>query len=336
MLSAFVTGLAGTELAPREAAVLRAAAPCGIILFARNVSDPEQVRRLTSAARDAVGDDILVLIDQEGGRVRRLTPPHWRELPPASAYGALYAQDVDRACRSARLAARLLAQDLRAVGINTNCAPVLDLPVPGSHDIIGNRAYGAGVEQVVALARAVAEGHMAGGVLPVIKHMPGHGRATEDSHLALPVVRTSLRELERTDFAPFRALAHMPVAMTAHVVFAAVDPEHPASTSARVTQDIMRTSIGFDGLLVSDDLGMQALTGSISQRATAVLAAGSDIALVCSGDIADTEAVAAAVPRLDGLSQARFARARAVLRQQAAFDVAEAEAHLQRALHALA
>jgi len=336
MLSAFVTGVAGTELTPREAAVLRAAAPCGIILFARNVSEPAQVRRLTSAARDAVGEDILVLIDQEGGRVRRLMPPHWRELPPASAYGALYAQDAEHACRTAWLASRLLAQDLRAVGINTNCTPVLDLPAPGSHAIIGNRAYGADARQVVDLGRAVAEGHMAGGVLPVIKHMPGHGRATEDSHLALPVVDTSRAELERTDFAPFRALAHLPVAMTAHVVFAAIDPGNPASTSARVTQDIMRAGIGFDGLLLSDDLGMQALSGSMAERAAAVIAAGSDIALVCSGEIADTEAVAGAVPRLDGPAQARFARAGAVLRQQAAFDVAEAEAGLQRALHATA
>ncbi len=336
MLSAFVTGLAGTELAAREAAILREAAPCGIILFARNVSDPEQVRRLTAAAREAVGDDILVLIDQEGGRVRRLTPPHWRELPPASAYGILYGEDADRARHSAWLAARLLAQDLRAVGINTNCTPVLDVPVPGSHDIIGNRAYGTGVAQVVALARAVAEGHIAGGVLPVIKHMPGHGRATEDSHLALPRVKASRTELERTDFAAFRALAEMPVAMTAHVVFEAIDADHPASTSVRVTEDVMRTWIGFDGLLISDDLGMKALSGSMAERAAAVIAAGSDIALVCSGEIADTEAVAGAVPRLKGPSEARFARAGAVLRQQGPFDVAEAEAHLQRALHAVA
>lgn len=336
MLRAFVTGLAGTAVTPREAAALRATAPCGIILFARNIEDPTQVRRLTSAAREAVGDDILVLIDQEGGRVRRLMPPHWRELPPASAYGALYAEDTARACRTAWLASRLLAQDLRAVGINTNCTPVLDLPVPGSHDIIGNRAYGAGVRQVVDLGRAVAEGHMAGGVLPVIKHVPGHGRATEDSHLSLPVVRTSRAELERTDFAPFRELADMPVAMTAHVVFTAIDPANPASNSARITQEIIRGWIGFDGLLLSDDLGMKALSGTTAERAAAVLAAGSDIALACSGDLAEMEAVAAAVPRLEGAAQARFARASAVLRQQAAFDVAEAEAHLQRALRVVA
>jgi beta-N-acetylhexosaminidase len=336
MLSAFVTGLAGTELTPREAAVLRDAAPCGIILFARNVGDPEQVRRLTSAAREAVGADILVLIDQEGGRVRRLMPPHWRELPPAAAYGSLFAEDRAQACRSAYLAAQLLASDLRAVGINTNCTPVLDVPVPGSHDIIGNRAYGTVVDQVIALGRAVAEGHMAAGVLPVIKHMPGHGRATEDSHLELPVVRASCAELEQSDFLPFRALADMPVAMTAHVVFEAIDPHRPASTSVPVTKDIMRSWIGFDGLLVSDDLGMKALSGSMAERAVAVIAAGSDIALVCSGDIADTEAVAGGVPRLDGLSQARFDRASAVLRQQQTFDVAEAEAGLQRALRATA
>ncbi len=336
MLSAFVTGLAGTELTSREADVLREAAPCGIILFARNVGDPEQVRRLTSAAREAVGADILVLIDQEGGRVRRLMPPHWRELPPAAAYGSLFAEDRAQACRSAFLAAQLLASDLRAVGINTNCTPVLDVPVIGSHDIIGNRAYGTAVEQIITLGRAVAEGHLAAGVLPVIKHMPGHGRATEDSHLALPVVRASRVELEQSDFLPFRALADMPVAMTAHVVFEAIDPQAPASTSASVTKDIMRSWGGFDGLLLRDDLGMKALSGSMAERAAAVIAAGSDIALVCSGDIADTEAVAGAVPRLDGVSQARFDKASAVLRQQQAFDVAEAEAGLQRALRATA
>jgi beta-N-acetylhexosaminidase len=334
MLSAFATGLAGTELSAREAAVLRAARPCGIILFARNAQDPEQVRRLTDAARAAVGSDILVLVDQEGGRVRRLMPPHWRELPPAAAYGRLYQQDPAGACRSARLAARLTAAELRQAGINTNCAPVLDVPATGSHEIIGDRAYGTGVKQVVALGRAVAEGFAAGGVLPVIKHMPGHGRATKDSHLELPVITASRRELDRTDFAPFRALADMPAAMTAHVVLDVVDAGNPASTSAAVTREVMRGAIGFQGLLISDDLEMKALSGSMAARAGAVIAAGSDIALVCSGECAHAEAVAGAVPALQGASLARYERACAVFRQQEPFDVAEAQAGLAQALRA--
>lgn len=337
MLSAFIAGLAGLELAPREAALLREARPCGVILFARNVESPGQVRRLTDAAKAAIGSgDVLVLVDQEGGRVRRLKPPRWRELPAAAAYGRAYRIDAEAALRSARLAARLTAADLAAVGINTNCAPVLDLPVAGSHDIIGDRAYGAEPGQVIALGRAVAEGFMAGGVLPVIKHIPGHGRATKDSHLDLPVVTASRAELEGSDFATFRALADMPAAMTAHVVFTAIDAEAPASTSARVTAEVIRGSIGFGGLLMSDDLGMRALSGSSPERARAVLAAGSDVALLCSGDAAETEAVAEVVPPLEGAAKARFARACAVFGQQEAFDVAEAEARLGELLRGAA
>jgi beta-N-acetylhexosaminidase len=337
MLSAFITGLAGLDLTAREASVLRQARPCGVILFARNVADPQQLRRLVEDAKAAVGaDDILVLIDQEGGRVRRLRPPHWRELPPAAAYGAIYAAERARALRAARLAARLTAADLRAVGINTNCAPVLDVPVAGSHEVIGDRAYGQDVGQVTALGRAVAEGFMAGGVLPVIKHIPGHGRAAADSHKSLPVVATGRDELEATDFAPFRALNAMPAAMTAHVVFSAIDAEAAASVSPRVTSEVIRGSIGFDGLLMSDDLGMQALLGSIAERAAAVIAAGSDMALLCSGNLSETEAVAAAVPKLDGTALARYRRACAVFGQQQPFDLAEAEACLAEALHAVA
>jgi beta-N-acetylhexosaminidase len=336
MLAAFITALAGPELEPQEQAVLRATRPCGIILFARNVVDPQQVRRLSDAARAAVGHDILVLIDQEGGRVRRLRPPHWRELPAAAAYAKLYADDPAQARRTARLAAQLTAMDLRSAGINTNCVPVLDVPAPGSHDIIGDRAYGADPEQVAALGRAVAEGHMAGGVLPVIKHVPGHGRALADSHLELPVVSASLAEMERIDFATFRACADLPAAMTAHVVYEAIDKAHPASTSARVIADVIRGGIGFDGLLMSDDLGMQALSGSMGERTRDVLAAGCDVALVCSGDLADTEAAAAAAPALDGAALARYRRACAIVQQPQVLDVAAAENSLAQALRALA
>ena len=337
MLSAFITGLAGLDLTAREAAVLRQARPAGVILFARNVADPDQVRRLTRDARAAIGaDDILVLIDQEGGRVRRLRPPHWRELPAAAAYGAIYAHDRERALRAARLVARLTAADLRGVGINTDCTPVLDLPVAGSHEVIGDRAYGHDPAQVIALGRAVAEGLMAGGVLPVIKHVPGHGRATVDSHEHLPVVDASREELEGTDFAPFRALGDLPAAMTAHVVFTAIDAGAAASVSRRVTGEVIRGAIGFDGLLMSDDLGMQALSGTIAERAAAVIAAGSDLASLCSGNLSETEAVAGAVPKLDGAALARYRRACAVFGQQQAFDVGEAQACLAEVLRAVA
>jgi beta-N-acetylhexosaminidase len=337
MLQAFIAGLAGPDLTAREASVLRQARPCGVILFARNVADPAQVRRLIQDAKVAIGEEqILVLIDQEGGRVRRLRPPHWRELPPAAAYGALYAQDPDRALRSARLAARLTAADLREMGINTNCTPVLDVPVAGSHEVIGNRAYGHDPAQVAALGRAVAEGFMAGGVLPVIKHVPGHGRARTDSHTELPVVGAGCDELEATDFAPFRVLSDLPAAMTAHVVFSAIDADAAASVSRRVTEEAIRGSIGFDGLLMSDDLGMAALEGSVAERAAAVIAAGSDLALLCSGNLPETEAVAAAVPKLDGRALARYRAACAVFGQQQPFDVAEAEACLAEALRAVA
>jgi beta-N-acetylhexosaminidase len=333
MLS-FITGLAGLELDEREAAALKAARPCGVILFARNVADPAQVRRLSEAARYAVGADILVLVDQEGGRVRRLQPPHWRQLPAAAAYGRLYVGDSGEACRIARLAAQLTAADLRACGIDTNCAPVLDVPAPGSHGVIGDRAYGVAIEQVVALGRAVAEGHMAGGVLPVMKHIPGHGRASKDSHLELPVVAAPVAELERTDFAAFRACADLPAAMTAHVVFEAIDRDRPASTSALAIAKVVRGAIGFDGLLMSDDLGMQALSGTVAERASDVLAAGCDLALVCSGNLADTEAVAAVAPRLEGAALARYERARAVIARRQSFDIAEAENCLAQALRA--
>ena len=326
-LSAFITALSGPELTADEAAALRAIRPCGVILFGRNVVDPDQVRRLTEAVRDAVASDhLMLLIDQEGGRVQRLKPPHWRALPAGAQYSALYAHDPVRAVEAAELVARLMAEDLRAVGLNTDCTPVLDLPVPGSHAIIGDRAFGEAPGQVVALGGAVARGMIAGAVLPVIKHIPCHGRATKDSHLDLPVVETPRAALTVTDFAPFAALAHVPAAMTAHVVFSALDPAAPASTSALVTSEIIRGAIGFDGLLMSDDLGMQALQGSVAERAKAVFAAGSDVALLCSGDLAETEAVAAVAPPLRGRAMARLERASAVFRQQAqAFDRAEAE-----------
>lgn len=330
---AFITGLAGLTLSDDERHFLAETRPVGLILFARNLENHDQFRRLVNDARSAIGvNDTLVLIDQEGGRVQRLRPPLGRALPPASAYAGLYAEDAQAACTDAFLVARLLADDLKELGIDTNCAPVLDLPVAGAHEIIGDRAYGTTVAQVAALGRAVAEGFKAGGVLPVIKHIPGHGRATADSHLSLPVVTTELAELERTDFATFQALSGEPAAMTAHVVFASIDPDNPASTSSVVTRQVMRGFIGFEGLLMSDDLGMKALHGTMSSRVEAVIAAGSDIALHCNGEIAEMREVAAAVPVLEGRAERRFVAAWAVTQGCSEYDRTAAERALARIL----
>ena len=335
MLSAFTMGLAGTELASQEAAFLRYARPCGVILFARNAGSPDQLRRLTDAVHAAVGEEILILIDQEGGRVQRLTPPYWRALPPAAAYCKAHV-DLEKAVQAARAIARLTAAELRAVGINTNCAPLLDVPAADCHGVIGSRAYAADPQYVARLGAAVAEGLMAGGVLPVMKHLPGHGRAVADSHFDLPVVTATREQLEACDFVPFRALAALPAAMTAHVVFTALDANAPASISRQVTQEAIRGVIGFQGLLMSDDLGMRALSGGVAERAAAVLAAGSDVVLACNGGLAESESVAAVAPVLEGVGLARYERARAVLRQQQPFEVSEAEAYLAEVLRAAA
>ena len=298
MLSAFICGLSGTELSGREAAVLRDTRPCGVILFARNADSPDQLRRLTDAAKAAVGDEILILIDQEGGRVQRLRPPHWRTLPAGAAYAGIRSRPAE-GWEAAFAVARLTAADLRAVGINTNCAPLLDVPVAGSHGVIGDRALRRS-NDVVAIGAAVADGLMAGGVLPVIKHIPGHGRATADSHFDLPTVTATRDELEVTDFVPFRKLANLPAAMTAHVVFSANDADAPASISGPVTEQVIRGSIGFDGLLMSDDLAMNALSGSVGERAKAVIAAGSDVVLACNGGLGKPRPLPLSCPRSQG------------------------------------
>jgi beta-N-acetylhexosaminidase len=337
MRTALITAVAGLVLAPREAAFLKETRPAGFIFFARNLQSHAQIRALIDAVRKAVGtDELLILIDQEGGRVQRLRPPLGRKLPPAAAFGRNFTRDPVGAAAAAFAVARLMAEDLKALGINTDCAPVVDLPVPGSHEIIGDRAYGANPAQVIALAGAVAEGLLAGGVLPVIKHIPGHGRATADSHLALPVVNESRAVLSATDFAPFKALSGMPAAMTAHVVFRAIDAHEPASTSAIVTREIIRGEIGFDGLLMSDDLSMKALSGDMRTRAQRVIAAGSDVALHCNGDLSEMQAAAAGVPELAGRALKRFSAALAVTQKARAFDSAAAEADLGRVLKSAA
>ncbi len=330
MTRALITGLSGGCLSSAEASFLAAARPAGIILFKRNIGSAEQIRRLIANAKDAIGrDDVLVLVDQEGGRVQRVKEPIARNLPPAAVYAELYSLDATTACRSAFNVARLAAAELSALGFNMNCAPVLDLPIEGAHDIIGDRAYGRSADQVISLGREVARGLMAGGVAPVIKHIPGHGRATADSHLDLPVVDAPHASLSCTDFLPFRALADMPAAMTAHVVYSDIDSENPASTSALVTSQIIRGEIGFGGLLMSDDLSMKALSGPMRARAEAVIAAGSDLALHCNGDMSEMVEVAEGVPRLSGDAAARFDAAIAAASRFEEFDVAEAQRELR-------
>jgi beta-N-acetylhexosaminidase len=284
--------------------------------------------------RQAVGrSDAPILIDQEGGRVQRLGPPHWPKYPPGSAYGRAHADDPLARRELARLGARLIAHDLLGLGITVDCLPVLDVPVAGAHDVIGDRAYGADPQKVAVLGRAAAEGLLAGGVLPVIKHIPGHGRAFADSHLSLPVVDASLAELERHDFAPFRILADMPLAMTAHVVYTAIDPDRPATTSRTVMDRIVRGHIGYDGLVMSDDLSMQALSGSFRERAEASFAAGCDVALHCNGRLDEMKPIAEAAPLLsrDALRRAEAALQR-IRHEPEPFDPVDARARLDAAL----
>jgi len=310
-ISAAILGCAGLVLTAEEQALFRDRRPWGFILFKRNIDTPGQVRALVDSLRACVErPDAPILIDQEGGRVQRLGPPHWRRYPPGAAYGALPA-DLQQGLT--RLGARLIAHDLAALGINADCVPVLDVPSPDGHEIIGDRADGDTSQQVARLGRAAAEGLIAGGVLPVIKHIPGHGRARADSHLSLPVVEASLAELTARDFAPFRALSDMPLAMTAHVVYAAIDPDQPATTSAKAIDAVIRGAIGFDGLLMSDDLSMKALSGDFTDRARASLAAGCDVVLHCNGDMTEMLGVLAGTGALAGRAEARAAAALARL-----------------------
>lgn len=302
-VSAAILGCASTELNVEELAFFRDVQPWGFILFARNIETPYQVLRLTEALRRSVDrEDAPILIDQEGGRIQRLGPPHWRVYPPGRAYGAL---PKDRRREITRLGARLIAHDLAAVGINVDCVPVLDVPDPEGHEIIGDRAYGDTPEDVALLGRAACEGLIAGGVLPIVKHIPGHGRAKADSHLELPVVDASFEALDARDFAPFRALSDMPMAMTAHVIYSAVDPAQSATTSEAVFEKVIRGAIGFDGLVMSDDLSMKALAGPLEARAAQSLAAGCDVVLHCNGDMAEMRAVIGGTGELAGRAAER-------------------------------
>ena len=328
--SAVIFGCAGPSLTARERVFFREADPLGFILFKRNCGHPDQVRALVSALREAVGRaEAPVLIDQEGGRVARLQPPHWRTYPAPATLGAL---GGERAREAVQLVARLIADDLVALGITVDCLPVLDVPQSGSDPVIGDRAYSSDPVEVARLGKSACEGLLEGGVLPVIKHVPGHGRATVDSHDALPRVVAPRAALDAVDFAPFRALSNMPCAMTAHIVYTAIDAEAPATLSPLVIREIIRASMGFDGVLVSDDLSMKALGGAIGARAARALAAGCDLALHCNGDPAEMSDVAAAVAPLTPEARRRLDRAEALRRSPAPLNRRAAESRLDALL----
>jgi beta-N-acetylhexosaminidase len=312
---ALIVGVSSTALTAYERSFLGEAEPWGLILFKRNVEAPDQLRALVASFREAVGRvDAPVLVDQEGGRVQRLGPPHWSSYPAGAQYGRIWERDRASALESARMGARLIASDLLGLGIDVDCMPLADVPTPDADPVIGDRAFGESAEKVAAIAGAFAEGLMEGGVLPVLKHLPGHGRATADSHHRLPTVTADRSSLEAVDFSALRPLAGLALGMTAHVVFSAFDPVAPATTSVTMVQDVIRDSIGFEGLLMTDDISMGALSGSLEERSIAALTAGCDVILHCNGNIDEMRAVAGAVPRLAGRAAQRAAAALAARR----------------------
>ncbi|WP_342711175.1 beta-N-acetylhexosaminidase [Bradyrhizobium sp. B124] len=331
---AFITGISGLILNDAEREFIRAERPWGFILFKRNIESPAQVAALVGELRSAAGmADAPVLIDQEGGRVQRLGPPHWPVYPPGASFSALYDIDPKLGLTAARLSSRLIAADLIDLGITVDCLPLADVPVAGADAVIGNRAYGTEPDKVAAIARAVTDGLERGGVLPVLKHIPGHGRATADSHFRLPTVDTARDELERTDFAAFQPLADLPMAMTAHVVFSALDPVHPATTSATIIEQVIRGLIGFQGLLMSDDVSMNALAGSIAERTRAIVNAGCDMVLHCNGNIDEMREVARETPELAGKALERAKATLAARKQPEPLDRQAARAELDALLN---
>ena len=333
MTLACILDAEGVELSRDEAEFFRDADPWGFILFRRNCESPDQVRRLCAQMRDAVGrDNAPILIDQEGGRVARLRPPHWRTRPANGDIGALYDRERKQGLEAAWLAARLIAHDLHQIGVNVDCAPMIDTRQPGAHDVIGDRAYSENPDAVADLGQAAIEGFLAGGVAPIIKHIPGHGRALCDSHLALPRVESSLSDLREIDFKPFKKLSSAPMGMTAHMVFEAVDPDQPATLSKRVIDEIIRGEIGFDGLLMTDDMSMKALSGELDVLAHGVLEAGCDIALFCNGSLEERRKLASGCRSLEGAAARRAAAALETLRPPEALDVDESEKRLANLL----
>jgi beta-N-acetylhexosaminidase len=335
-VTAAIVGVAGCALGADERRLIQGGNPWGFILFARNCARPAQVRSLVDDLRAAVGrSDAPVLIDQEGGRVARLCPPHWPARPPARRLGLLAERDRQAGMEAAWLHARLIAADLAPLGINVVCAPVLDLGLPGRTRAIGDRALAADPQLVALLGQAMIDGFLEGGVLPVIKHLPGHGRARRDSHLGLPTVTAGVEKMARADWVPFRACRAVPFAMTAHVLYPALDAACPATMSPGIIETVIRDAIGFAGALLSDDLSMGALSGSLGARSAAARAAGCDLALHCNGDLAEMTEVLGAAGPLEGVSAARAADAHARLRIPAAFDAAAGAAHLAALLAAV-
>jgi beta-N-acetylhexosaminidase len=320
MRSRAIYGCAATSLSAAEKSFFREVQPWGFILFARNIKDPAQATALVQELRETVSD--------EKARVARLKPPHWHARPPAARFGALYGANPEAAREAVYLNARLIAHDLASLGINVDCLPVLDVPVPGSHDVIGDRAFATDPATVISLGKAQIEGLLDGGVLPVMKHIPGHGRAGADSHLDLPRVSATPEELSASDFVTFRSLDTCPIAMTAHVVYESIDPQRPATTSPKVIRDVIRGEIGFDGLLMSDDLSMKALDGPLSVRAKQAQFAGCDLVLHCNGDMDEMKDVASEVKELRGQALKRSEHALAHLSVPVPFDPAAAEARL--------
>lgn len=335
-MKAVIFGCSAEVLTPQERALFRRTKPLGFILFARNCQTPAGVRRLVEEMKEASGrEDAWILIDQEGGRVARLRPPHWRKTPPAGVFAALAEREIRQAEQAAYLNARLIAGELRALGISVDCAPVADLKIEGAHDIIGDRAYGRTPEQVARLARAMAQGLMDGGVLPVLKHLPGHGRAQADSHETLPVVDQPLEVLRKTDFAPFKLLADLPLGMTAHVLYPAVDPDQVATWSPKVIR-LIREEIGFKGILMCDDVSMKALEGDMATRTRRAVAAGCDVILHCNGEMSEMEAIAQAAPEVSAALREKIACMHEAMPPACAFDAAAAEAELAHLISAAA
>lgn len=328
-IKAFISGVGGLTLTEAERAFLREEQPWGFILFKRNLNDRAQAAALVSELRQCVGrSDAPVLIDQEGGRVQRLGPPLWPAYPRGAVFDRLYDQLPKDGLRAAFLSARLIAADLAELGITVDCLPLADVPVAGADAVIGDRAYGTEPAKVAAIGRAVTDGLEAGGVLPVLKHIPGHGRATADTHHLLPVVDTPIMELEQTDFAAFKPLATLPMAMTAHVVFSALDRAQPATTSATIIDRVIRGSIGFQGLLMSDDVSMNALQGTIAERTRASIVAGCDMILHCNGNPDEMREVADNTPLLAGRALERAEQALAQRKPPQPLDRMQARAEL--------
>jgi beta-N-acetylhexosaminidase len=331
--SAVIFGCEGTVLSDWERDFFADSNPFGFILFKRNCESPEQLRHLTYDLREAVGhEDAPILLDQEGGRVTRLKPPHWRAAPAPGRLGTLAQRDPEAGEEAVRLNTLLLAAELRDAGIDVNCIPSLDLNLPGAHDVIGDRAFSGEPELVARLGKVCIEACLSAGVMPVIKHIPGHGRALVDSHLSLPKVTASLEELKAADFEPFRLRVDAPWGMTCHIVYTAVDPDRPATASPKVVQEVIRDYIGFGGLLLTDDLSMEALAGDLGQRTAAAMAAGCDIALHCNGKTEEMLSVAAGSVPMSEAARGRAAAAAKRLGKPADIDFDEAVNRLEELL----